>query len=68
MNWLKRLFGSSQSQPCADAQERSPDLASRLETAIAKRDAAYARHDTRDYGRAIMELQQVNHDILRGAR
>ena len=36
----------------------------RLEAAIAKRDAAYDRGDTRGYGRALMELSEVQHARL----
>jgi len=51
------LVGSSQSHPCADAQER------RHEALRAVEDAAQ-RGDDRDYGRALMELRQATSDAL----
>jgi hypothetical protein len=70
--WIRKLFGSARSQPCADAQERSPDTLSLLRQARAearrKVTEAEDRGDTRDYGRALMVLRQATHDELAAVR
>lgn len=56
------LTGSSRSQPCADGER-----AARTQ-ALAKLEDAEKRGDTRDQGRALMQLRQATHDLLRAER
>jgi hypothetical protein len=58
IRWFRNLFASRDHAHTARA------VLERARIAVAKRDAALKRGDTRDYGRALMELQQVQIERL----